>query len=340
MKRTCAERFLLRATAVALVLVAVAKDRMSAAEPAGEVQTPNAQALTLFEPWFSRTGSTESTWKYRLHLTTATATTFVLNLRIPDGMQVEAVGNGGVAVTTSRSEPFTEIRITTSMNAEIQLVLTGPSAELQHGPKVQHEWHVDGSSQTQTLSVSAPERRYDPSLVRLALGLGTAFLHDDWVDFRVSEDGEYLRVHNDSKMRPMATVGALFGKPGGPAFLLSFGFAQESPQALDSVMFGLTWDVNKYLSIGGGCAVNFGTELAPGFIRAADAAIEANPEKYARFANPEDDYARYDGFPMTAEGQMIFPGSPFAESTNKSWFVGAFVPLDFREWFTSRIGNP
>ena len=306
--------------------------------PSAHAQGPT---LTLSEPWF-QSGTTEHTWKYRVRLTNVSAsTTFILNLRTPQSVLVRDIRENGVASTSRRQSPFTVVSIEAEGNAAVSLIVTGPAADLQHGPAVEHQWSVAGQT-AERVHAAAPEQRYDPSLVRPVLGIGGSLLMDDHVDFRLSEDGNTLLVLNDSKTRMTAAVGALFNVPGPVDILASFSFTEQTAHGLDGVMFGVAVDLNRYLSIGGGYALRRGSELAPGFRRHAEAAIMASPEKYKVFEDTSclHNDSLYDGFPLKDENEMkVFPGPAITESTNHSWFLGIFVPLDFRDWITSRSGT-
>lgn len=307
----------------------------------GQAQDSQSPMLTLSEPWF-QAGATEHTWNYEVQLGRVTGeTTFILDLRVPECVRVD-VDQDGVTSSRRRS-PFTEVTITVERDTNVSLVMTGPAGEVQHGPAVEHRWRVDdeGNGDTRTLRVSAPERRYDPSLVRVVLGIGGSWLNHDFVEFDVSEDGEILRVLNDSKTRATATIGALFNVPGPLDVLASFHFTEQTANVLDGAMFGLAWELNPYLSIGGGYVIRKGRELAPGFRRHAKAAIEASPKQYKVFEEIlfSDDDSLYDGFPLKGENGPVFDDHPVTDSTNHSWFLGVFVPLDFRQWFTTRAGS-
>ena len=236
-------------------------------------------SLTLSEPWF-QAGATDHTWKYQVQLgNVSQETTFVLNLRLPEGLLVRDVNEDYVTSTSRRRTPFTEVRINARAEATITLVVTGPASDVQHGGAVEHEWRADNWP-AQTVRAAAPERRYDPSLVRLVLGIGGAWLDDDFVDFQVTEDANTLLVLNDSRTRTAATVGALFNVPGPIDVLLSFDFARATSQTMDAVTFGGRWALNKYLSFGIGYSLRLGKELRPGFRQHAEAAVLASPEEY------------------------------------------------------------
>ena len=73
--------------------------------------------------------------------------------------------------------------------------------------------------------------------------------------------------------------------------------------------------------------------------------MRAAPDEYDVFAEivnrekaEKERLTLYDGFPLDGGGGRVFPGAPLTDSTNSSWFVGFFVPVDFRDWFRSRSG--
>ena len=300
-------------------------------------------ALKLSEPWF-QAGTPEHTWKYRVDLTNVREkTTFTLKLRIPELTRVHDINEGGVQVISRRQSPFTEVDITVATNTTIHLVVTGAATSVQHGSAAEHQWRV-GNGTTQTSRASAPEQVYDPSLVRVMFGIGGEWLIDDPVDFRVSEDGNTLRVLNDSRIRTTATVGVLFNVSAPFDIFASFNFTTQTAQPVDGAMFGVAWSLNKLLSVGVGYALRTRTELSPGFRKHASVAISSLPpdERYKAFKESDlaSDQKYYDGFPLKDDkGKDLFPGFPLTSSTNHSFFAGVFVPFDFREWFTSRTGT-
>ena len=309
--------------------------------------------LMLSEPWF-QAGTVHHTWKYTAQLANvAGETSFVLHLRIPECMRVESIGQGGVTLTSRRESPFTVLTIETSETATVSFVVIGPADEVRVGPPVEHRWGVVGDTNMKRLKVSAPEGTDDPSFARLVFGAGASRRHDDYIDFSVSEDKKTLLIENDGRWRPTGSVGVLLKigeiRDRPIDVLMSLDFTQQTPRAIDGVMFGLTAGVNRHMSIGLGYALRLGKELSLGFKNRAETLVEElmkdddHRGEYQRFVGLGDNVALYDGFPLadprTENGMNIFPGNPIIRSYNHSLFLGVFIPFDIRDMLSGRDGS-
>ena len=320
-----------------------------------------APTLTLSEPAFQR-GGTEHTWQYQVGLQNVppnTETVFALYLRVPERAQVHNINESGVTSTSSRLASFAEVTFKTTASATVTLTVTGLAIDVKAGPAVEHQWRV-GDGDRQRLTASAPEVLYDPSLIRFVFGSGLSFRTDDHIDFLVSGDEKTLLIKNDSRNRAAGTVGALFEigqfKSIGSLqlqevhpvdLLLSLDFSPQTGRNVDGIMFGLAVGVHKYLSLGLGYRLGLGTELSPGFQRDAVALVtelredDTHKSRYSRFEKLASDQELYDGFRLIdpRTDQPFFPGNPIIDSYNNTWFLGAFIPLDFRDLFSARNGS-
>ena len=228
--------------------------------PTSFAQAQNAPMLTLSEPTFQR-GDTEHAWQYQVGLQNVPPgeeTTFILYLRLPERTQVHDISENGVTSTNRRLASFVEVTIKTRTEATAGLRVTGRSTDVKAGPAVEHQWRV-GTGDRQSLTASAPEVLYDPSVIRFVFGSGLSFRTDDHIDFYVSEDEKTLLIRNDSKKRATGTVGALIEigqfrlKEAHPIdLLMSLDFSPQTGRNIDGIMFGLAVGVHRYLSLGFG----------------------------------------------------------------------------------------
>ena len=166
----------------------------------------------------------------------------MLYLRIPERTRVHDINMDGITSTSSRLSSFTEVTINTTRDADVTLRVTGHASDVKAGPAVNHEWRV-GSAKRQSLSASAPEVLYDPSVIRFVFGPGLLVRTDDHIDFTVS-DG-HLLITNDSRIRTTASVGALFSvrefmlREMHPIdILVSIDFSPDTDRAVDGIIFG------------------------------------------------------------------------------------------------------
>jgi len=193
--------------------------------------------------------------------------------------------------------------------------------------------------------VNGPKLAYDPSLFRPVFGAGSTIrAGKDFVDFEVKEG--VLLATNDSRPRTAAIVGGAF-KLGTFRWLgakdllpvdaiVSLEFQDNTTKTLDGFLFGVGVGLQKYLSVAVGFSLNRGTELSPGFERAAALAIKGT-DLEKRFPVSEDltglsNTRFYDGLPLTLPGaqEPFYSGGPIIQSFNKSFFIGIVVPLEFR----------
>lgn len=261
------------------------------------------------------------------------------------------IGDAGITMTTSRRSPFTDLRITTKNSKRVTLEVTGGVSDVKAGPRTQHEWRLEENGDVKHAHASAPVEVYNPSLMRFVFGSGLSLRQDDHVDFVVDEN--ILRVENASRLRLATTMGALlkvgeFGNGLPIDVLLSLDFSQEPRRTLDGFMFGIAFGINKYMSVGGGYELRVGRELSPGFRRTSAQLVEELLEEkqyksaYARFSDLVDpafqDLVHYDWFPLEdprQQRQVVF-GEPLIASFNHGWFLGVFIPIDFKRLFSIR----
>ena len=190
-----------------------------------------------------------------------------------------------------------------------------------------------------------PELAFDPSRFRIILAAGADFGLDDFIDFEVKEVPSpadpmmmepFLLTVNDSQTRASALVGGAFrlGKTAGKPWeaIASLQFTNNTARTLDGFFFGVSFGIQKYLSVGGGYSLRIGQELSRGFQREA-ARFVTDQELQDRFPVRQDmtglvNEKDYDGLPLSNMGQRWFPGNPVIDSFNHSFFVGLFFPID------------
>ena len=195
--------------------------------------------------------------------------------------------------------------------------------------------------------INGPELATDTSRFRLVLAAGTEVRFNDIVDFKEQEvssrEGEmmsnpYLLTVNDSRSRATGLVGGAFrlcrtaGKPWEA--IASLQFTTNTATVVDGFFFGLSYGVQKYLSIGGGYSLRLGKELSHGFQREAARFVQSADELTDRFPVRHDmqglmKIKDYDGLRLTNDkGERWFPGNPIVDSFNHGLFIGVFLPID------------
>lgn len=194
--------------------------------------------------------------------------------------------------------------------------------------------------------VNGPELAIDTSLFRLVLAAGSEVRVNDIVDFKEQEvrSGEasivgktYLLTVNDSRLRATGLLGGAFrlGRTAEKPWeaIASLQFTTNTDRVVDGFFIGLSYGVQKYLSIGGGYTLRLGKELSYGFRREAARFLRANgltdrfPVRHDMLGLMND--KDYDGIPLTnAMGQRWYPGSPIVDSFNHGLFFGVFFPID------------
>ena len=195
--------------------------------------------------------------------------------------------------------------------------------------------------------INGPELVFDTSRFRLVLAAGTEVRMKDIVDFKEQEVSSgkasmtsrpYLFTVNDGRLRATGLFGGAFrlGRRTERPLeaILSLQFTTNTDRVVDGFFFGLSYGVQKYLSIGGGYSLRLGKELSYGFRREAARYVQSEDELTDRFPVSRDmnglmNVKYYDGLPLTdGMGERWFPGNPIVDSFNHSLFIGVFLPID------------
>lgn len=218
-------------------------------------------------------------------------------------------------------------------------------------------------------TTNGPVSVYKASTVRPIFGGGFSVRHDDIADFKTvdPENDTALFIENDSRMRAAAIVGVLFKLSETDSFLglgkskekkpldllVSLEFAQGTQKTLDGFLFGLGFGINKYVELAVGYSLRRGSELSPGFRRAAArlvSALQQDPAHTARFSRYElnssgdslKNDAQFDGFPLIdpRDNTRIFSGgNPVVDSFNSTFHIGIVIPIDFKGLFGLKNGS-
>ena len=228
---------------------------------------------------------------------------------------------------------------------KVTMTFSGPKTKLKKNGLV--EWIGEYNMAPSGTDVTdGPEPAFDPSRFRFILAAGIGIRANDIVDFKEQEAPSredpmmmepFLFTVNDSRVRATALVGGAFrlGKTADKPWeaIASFQFTNNTTRHLDGFFFGLSWGVQKYLSVGGGYSLRLGKELSSGFQRSA-AHFVTTEKLEKRFPVSPDmnglmDDKDYDGLPLTnSMGARWFPGNPIVDSFNHSVFIGLFFPID------------
>ena len=168
----------------------------------------------------------------------------------------------------------------------------------------------------QQTETSQKECRLDPKkLWCVALGIGVTFRNA--VDYEVREGIVELR-HDDSE-HPAELAGVVVFRrllekvPISPFVTVQFKSWDGPP--VDGATAGLTFDLAAHLSLAAGFGIRRVKKPRPGFVRAADTALDGSLR---------DDDTRFDGFDPK---KIDYAGNPLVGSTDKVWFVGVVVPV-------------
>ena len=218
-------------------------------------------------------------------------------------------------------------------------------------------------------TTNGPVSVYTASTVRPVFGGGFSFRHDDIADFKTvdPEKDTALFIENDSRMRAAAIVGVLFKLKETDGFLglgesrekkpldllVSLEFAQGTQRTLDGFLFGFGFGINKYVELAVGYSLRRGSELSPGFRRAAAhlvTELQQDPVHMARFSRYELNSSgdslkndeQFDGFPLVdpRDNTRIFSGgNPVVNSFNSTFHVGIVIPVDFKGLFGLKNGS-
>ena len=234
----------------------------------------------------------------------------------------------------------------------VTMTFSGPLVELKKDGFVKWRGEYDMSPSSMGI-VAGPE--LEASRFRIVIGGGADISVNDHVDFKVQEtpsreDPEimesYLVTVNDSRIRAGGHLGGAFriNKAGRPwDAIVSLQFVSPTSRYLDGFFVGLSYSVQKYLSVGFGYSLRIGTELSHGFQRTAARFVteEGLDDRFpvsmdgSRLKSQMD----YDGLPlMRSNGVRWYPGDPIVESTSHSILIGLFVPIDFTATIKRAIG--
>ena len=228
---------------------------------------------------------------------------------------------------------------------KVTMTFSGPETKLKKNGLVKWIGEYDMNLSNRDVA-PGPELAFDPSRFRFVLAAGTDIGFNDIVDFKEQEAPSpedpmmmkpFLFTVNDSRVRATALVGGAFrlGKTAGKPWeaIASFQFTNNTARNLDGFFFGVSYGVQKYLSVGGGYSLRLGKELSSGFQRSAAHFVTAE-ELDKRFPVRPDmnglmSIKDYDGLPLTnSTGARWFPGNPIVDSFNHSVFIGLFFPID------------
>ena len=201
--------------------------------------------------------------------------------------------------------------------------------------------------------INGPELAFDTSRFRLVLAAGSEVRLNDFVDFKEQEvpNGEgsmmsepYLLTVNDGQWRATGLVGGAFrlnrttDRP--LETIVSLQFTTNTTRVVDGFFFGVSYGLQKYLSIGGGYSMRLGKELSHGFRREAARYVEAMG-LVDRFPVRRDmqglmNIKDYDGLRLTNDaGERWFPGNPIVDSFQHGLFIGVFLPVDIGKLITA-----